>query len=113
MKAIVDERIDMRAGDVKHRSAVAAIAAARSAARHPFLTAEREAAASSAAGLDVNVYFVDKHNRTGAARASSWLGARVSRTYPSLRWQDADHAAVRAVILKPDPAGDPGENRIV
>src|SRR5204863_1628652 len=32
---------------------------------------------------------------------------------PSLRRQDADHAAVRAVILKPDAAGDSGENRIV
>ena len=34
---------------------------AMSAARHPFFAPERKAAASSAAGLDVNVYFVNKH----------------------------------------------------
>ena len=51
----------MRAGDDVDRAAVAAVAAARAAARHELLAAERQAAASAVSGRDVDVDFVDEH----------------------------------------------------
>ena len=61
MEAVVDERVGVRAGDDVDRAAVAAVAAARAAARDELLAAEREAAASAVAGCDVDVDFVDEH----------------------------------------------------
>jgi len=61
METVVDQRVRMRAGDDVHRPAVAAVAAARPAARHPHLAAERQAAAAAVAGFDVNVDFVNEH----------------------------------------------------
>ena len=60
MEAVVDEGVDVRAGDDVDRAAVAAVAAARAAARDELLAAEREAAASAVARFDVNVDFVDE-----------------------------------------------------
>src|SRR5207302_6204699 len=69
MEAVVDERVGVRARDDEDRSAVAAVAAARAAARHELLAPEREAAAPAMAGRDVDVDFVYKHT----------IGERVNR----------------------------------
>ena len=60
VKAVVDERVRVRAGDDVHRAAVTAVAAARSPARDSLFAAERETSAASVAGRDVNVDFVDE-----------------------------------------------------
>jgi hypothetical protein len=60
VKPVVDERVRVGAGNDVHRTAVAAVAAARSPARDPLFAAERETSAASVAGRDVNVDFVDE-----------------------------------------------------
>jgi len=60
MIAVVDEGVDVRAGDDVHRAAMAAVAAARAAARDELLTAEREASPPAVARFHVNVDFVDE-----------------------------------------------------
>ena len=106
-KRIVDERVDVRAGDDVDRAAVAAVAAARAAARHELLAAERQAAAPAVAGLDVDVDFVDEHG-IGIWYWDPVIGRlRLPvRTADCLfDRQDADDAAVRAVVLEPHAAG--------
>ena len=61
MKPVVDERVGVRAGDDEDRTAVAAVAAARAAARHELLAAERQTSPSAIASRDVNVDFVNEH----------------------------------------------------
>ena len=61
----VDERVGMRARDDEDRSAVAAVAAARPAARHELLAPERQAPAAAVARGDVNVDLVDEHRKLG------------------------------------------------
>ena len=65
MEAVVDEGVGVRAGDDVDRSAVAAVAAARPAARDELLAAERQTSASAVPGRDVNVDFVDEHKESG------------------------------------------------
>jgi len=60
MEAIVDERVDVRAGDDPHRSAGPPVAAARPAFRDELLAAKRQASPTAVAGLDVDVDFVDE-----------------------------------------------------
>ncbi len=66
MEPVVDERVDMWTGDDVDRAAVTAVAAARPAARHEFLAAECEAAATAGPGFDVDVDFVDEQVTRGA-----------------------------------------------
>ena len=61
METEVDERVGMRARDDEDRSAVAAVAAARPAARHELLAPERQAPPAAVARGDVNVDLVDEH----------------------------------------------------
>jgi hypothetical protein len=61
MEPIADQRVGVRAGDHEDRSAVTAVAAARPSTRDALLSTEREAAAASVAGGDVNVDFVNEH----------------------------------------------------
>ena len=96
---------------------MAAVAAARSAARDELLAAEAEAAAAAVAGCHLDVDFVDEHQeawreseRRSAGRPST--RAAVCQSTPS-SGQDADEAAARAVILEPHAAGDLGEQRVV
>ena len=65
MEAVVDEGVGVRAGDDVDRAAVAAVAAARAAARHELLAAERQTSASAIACRDVNVDFVNEHTESG------------------------------------------------
>ena len=62
MEPVVDQSVGVRAGDDVNGAAAAAIPAARAAAGDELFTAERQAAASAAAGLDVEVDFVDEHD---------------------------------------------------
>ena len=68
MKSIVDEGVGVRARDDKNRSPVAAVAAARTAARNELLATERETAAPAAAGFDVDVDFVNEHMKLANGR---------------------------------------------
>src|SRR5581483_1504277 len=61
VESIVDEGVDVRAGDDVDRSAASTVAAARAAPRDALLAPERKAAAPSVPRLDVDVYFVNKH----------------------------------------------------
>ena len=61
MEAVGDEGVLVRAGDEVDRSARAAVAAVRAAARHAHLAAEGHAAVAAVAGVDLNVDFVDEH----------------------------------------------------
>src|SRR5690606_31560106 len=61
MISIGDEGVLVRAGDQVDGTTVAAVAAARTAARHPHLSAECHAAIAAGAGLNVDVDFVDEH----------------------------------------------------
>src|SRR5262249_26623462 len=92
MKPEVDQSIDVRAGDDVHRSAMAAVAAAWAAAGDELLAAERKTPTSAVSGFDVDVDFVNEH---------------------LLDREDADDAAVRAVVFEPDPAVDLREDRVV
>ena len=60
MEPVVNQRVDVGAGDDVNRAAVAAVAAARSAARHELLATERQTPASAMSGFDVDVYFVNE-----------------------------------------------------
>ncbi len=92
MKAEVDERVDVGAGNDVDRPAVPAVAAAGAAARDELLAAEREAALSAVARFDVDVDFVDEHLLEG---------------------KNADDAAFGAVVFEPDAAFDLREDRVV
>ena len=59
--AIAQQRVVIRIRFDKNASAVPAIAAGRSAARHKFLPPKRHAAISAVAGLHQYFCFVDKH----------------------------------------------------
>ena len=61
MEPIVDEGVGVRTDDDVDGPAVAAIAAARPAARDALFAPEREAPAPAVAGRDVNVDFVNEH----------------------------------------------------
>jgi hypothetical protein len=61
METKVNERVDVRAGDDVYRAAVAAVAAARAAARDELLAPEGEAAFPAVARFNVDIYFVDEH----------------------------------------------------
>src|SRR5206468_1602968 len=74
-------------------SARSAVAAAGAAARHELRAAERQAAAPAAARGDVNVDFVDEHLLFGR--------------------MNADHSAVRAVILEFHAPRDLRKDRVV
>ena len=63
MEPVTDQGVGVRAGDDEDRSAGTAVAAARTAARDELLAAKRQAAVSAVAGDDVNVDFVNEHNR--------------------------------------------------
>src|SRR5437764_616875 len=97
MESVVDEGVDLRAGDDEDRSAVSAVAAAGPAARDALLAPEREASAPAISGFDVNVDFVYKQ----------------SLCWRLLNRLNADHAAVRAVVLELHAAGDLREDRVV
>src|SRR5688500_19087166 len=56
-------------GDDEDGAAVAAVTAARAAARDAHFAAERHAAVAAAAGCDVDVDFVDEHERGGCSPA--------------------------------------------
>jgi hypothetical protein len=58
----MQQRIVVLACDQRDVSAVAAIAAARAAARHKLLAPESHAAISAVTGLHGNYYFVNKHS---------------------------------------------------
>src|SRR5688500_11276457 len=90
-------------GDDEDGAAVAAVTAARAAARDAHFAAERHAAVAAAAGCDVDVDFVDEHERGGCSPAELALFDR----------DDADAAAVRAVARELHGAGDLGEQRVV
>src|SRR5438067_830379 len=96
MESVVDEGVDVRAGDDEDRSAVSAVAAAGPAARDALLAPEREASAPAISGFDVNVDFVYKQ----------------SLCWRLLNRLNADHAAVRAVVLELHAAGDLREGDI-
>ena len=61
MKPIVDERVGVRARDDEDRTAMPAIAAARTTARDEFLAAERQTSPSAPASRDMYVDFVNEH----------------------------------------------------
>ena len=64
MESIVNQCVEMRAGDEVHRSARSAVAAIGPAARYELLTAEAHGSASAGAGFDLDLDFVDKHHGT-------------------------------------------------
>src|SRR5262249_36783115 len=61
METGADEGVRVWTGDDVNRSAVAAIAAARTAARHALFAPKGETPAAAPARHHVDVYFVDKH----------------------------------------------------
>jgi len=61
MEPEVDQRVGVRARDHIDGTAVAAVAAARSAARHAQLASERKTPAAAVACFDVDVDFVNEH----------------------------------------------------
>jgi hypothetical protein len=61
MEPVIDEGVDVRAGDGVHRPARTAVTAARPAPGDAFFAAKRHAAAAAGSGFDVNVDFVNKH----------------------------------------------------
>ena len=61
MEAVIDQGVRVRVRDDENRSAVAAVAAARSAPRHKLLAAERKTAPPAVACSDVDVDLVYKH----------------------------------------------------
>src|SRR5690606_10180054 len=60
LHAEVRERVDSLASDQQHVAAVAAVAAIGSAARAELLPPEADAAITAAAGLNVDIGFVDE-----------------------------------------------------
>src|SRR6476620_7844210 len=72
VEAEVDERVAVRIGDEIDRTAGAAIATIRSAARDELLAAEAQRPAAAVASLDVDVGFVNEHGtrRTRRKRRS-------------------------------------------
>ena len=70
MEAEVDQRIEMRACDEIDGSAVAAIAAIRTAARYELLATETEGATSPIAGGHGDIDFVYKHSSVFGLRSS-------------------------------------------
>jgi hypothetical protein len=61
MEAVVDQRVGVRTGNDVNRSAVPAVAAARTAARHTLFTPEGEAPAAAMSCCDVDIDFVNEH----------------------------------------------------
>ena len=61
LEAIVEEGIQVGAGDHVDRSAVAAVAAIGAAAWHELLATKAEGSRSAVSRSDVDIYFVDKH----------------------------------------------------
>ena len=75
LEAEVEEGVEVGVGDEVDRAAGAAVAAARAAARDELLAAERHGAAAAVAGRDVDVDFVDEHDKD-ARRARSCVRLR-------------------------------------
>src|SRR6187200_1798296 len=69
VEAEVDEGVSVRIGDEIHRTAGAAIATIRSAARDELLAAEAQRPAAAVAGLDVDVGFVNEHDQKETTKA--------------------------------------------
>ncbi len=72
IEAIGDERVEMGAGEGIHRSALAAVAAVRSAARNELLAPEAHGAGAAGAGLYEDVDFVDEHGRGVKVKSNKW-----------------------------------------
>ncbi len=86
MEPVGDERVLVGAGDEVDRTAVSAVAAVRSAARHELLAAKAQAAVAAVACFDLDINFIDEH------------GGNLVRQFQFSIGLDADDAAVRAVI---------------
>ena len=114
MKAEVDERVLGGCGDDEDGAAAAAVAAVRTAARDELLAPEAQAAIAAGACLNVDVDFVDEHvsqdQETRLSRGRERPGPDRSLLFDR---NDADLAAVLAVILEADLAVDLGEERVV
>ena len=140
VEAVAQERIVVRIGFEIHARAVAAVAARRAAAGHPFLPPEGHAAVAAVARLHQNFGFVNEHKEpspskgydTSKSNATAGKNAdrkkrrqAQARLYAWLRsvgcdgrcglfgWQHADEAPVAALILEFDVARDECEERVV
>src|SRR4030095_13814429 len=100
-RAVVDERVLVRARDEIDRSPAAAVAAAGTTARHTHLTAKGHAPVAAVTGLNLDVDFVDEHGE--------WIPVALLL----LDGGDADDAAVRAVIGELHAPRDLREKRVV
>src|SRR4029453_15081529 len=67
-ESVRDERVLVRAGDEENRSALAAVAAVRPAARDELLAAETHAPVAAVAGAYFNVDFVNEHKKSAALK---------------------------------------------
>ena len=61
MKAVSNERIEVRTRDQEDRSASPAVAAVGSASRHELLAPEAQTSSTTVAGCESDVDFVDEH----------------------------------------------------
>ena len=66
----IEERVEVGVDDEVHRSAGAAVATARAAARNELFAAERHGAPAAMAGCDVNIDFVYEHARVDLVRSA-------------------------------------------
>jgi len=97
LKPVIEKRVEVCVSDEEDRSAGTTVAAARAAARHELLAAERHGATATVTGRDVNVDFVYEH----------------AKEILSLERQHADHAPLGAMILELDLAVDLRKKRVV
>jgi hypothetical protein len=77
--AVAQQRVVVRIRFEVDAAAVAAVAARRTAARHEFFAAERDAAVSAVAGLHVDFGFVDKYHRSIFTYQTTILRGRIAR----------------------------------
>ncbi len=108
IKAEMQQRVVVFAGDKNHVAAAPAVAAAGSAARDILLPPERKTAIAAVARLHADSYFINKHgSRAGfSPEAADRGGAIRSRL-------DADELAETAAIAKYDDAGDLRKQRVI
>src|SRR5690606_33118362 len=80
VKPVVHQGVVMGAGHEVHRAAISAVSAVRAASGDEFLAAEAQAAVAAVAGLDRDLYFVDKHAaRSCSERLTNKKAPRASR----------------------------------
>ena len=65
--SVAQQRVVVRVGFQKNAAAMAAVAPGRSAARHIFFAAERDAAIAAVSRFHINLCFIDKHGDPASA----------------------------------------------